>query len=54
MIEEKREQGFNQVSLTMDSNRDYNHEKDPDKDIQTFIVSVQLVDPFYDKFKNHY
>jgi hypothetical protein len=34
----------------MDAKGGYKHGKDPDKCIQAFIESAQLVDPFYSRF----
>ena len=34
----------------MDAKGGYKHGKDPDKCIQAFIESAQLVDPFYGRF----
>lgn len=51
LIEKSREEGFEQVSLTMDVNDNYQYARDIDKYMQIFIRDAQLVDPFYETFK---
>ena len=51
LIEKLREEGFEQVSLTMDAPGNYQHAHDVDKDMQNFIKDAHLVDLFYDKFR---
>ena len=45
LINKLRDGGFEQVSLTMDANGDYQYAQDVNKDMQIFIKDAHLVDP---------
>ena len=51
LIEKSRKEGFEQVSLTMDTNGNYQYAQDVDKHMQQSIKDAHLMDPFYDKFR---
>ncbi|KAL7551610.1 hypothetical protein ACHAWF_018082 [Thalassiosira exigua] len=49
LIQEKRAEGFRPV-LMLDANGDYLAEKDPDVELEQFLVDANLIDPYKDKF----
>ena len=51
LIEKLCEKEFEQISLMMDANVDYQYARNVDKDMQKLIEDAHLVDPFYDKFR---
>jgi cobalamin biosynthesis protein CbiD len=51
LIKKAREEGFEQVSLTMGTTGVYQYTKDINNDMQLFIQNTHLVNPYYNKFR---
>ena len=51
LIQSLRSKGYRPV-LMMDANGDYNSATDPDEDLRKFISEANLVDHYYEKFKD--
>lgn len=49
LIQQKRAEGFRPIVM-MDANGDYQHAKDPDKDLAQFIRDAGLADPYIERY----